>query len=64
MTNQETTLVPIRKRFDEEGRPKCGNCPFLNDYGTICRAAPKDEYRFSPGPKCPVHFPREGTESL
>lgn len=74
MTNQETTLVPIRKRFDEEGRPSCGGCPM-----NICAVFPAPprpidcnvcspdwdvEGTITPGPDCPVHNPREGMEAL
>lgn len=67
-TNDKTTLVRIKKRFDEEGEPTCDGCVFRS------HVIPGHSTKFcelksakvlahwgaiEPGPTCPVHNPTE-----
>lgn len=66
-------MIPVRPRYDDDGKPSCSQCVFLQLgyvmeldcllYDAV-RINPREPY--APGPTCPVHNPeaREGMEAL
>ena len=53
----DIALVPIEKRFDEDGKPACAECPFWNDIdGCAVSGTTGTSMTVQiPGISCPVH---------
>lgn len=74
MTNPDTTPVPILVTpcFDDEGRPSCGGCPFLQRYETVLEAGATelcnldDVYIYAdvPHKHCRIHNPEAREKPL
>lgn len=67
MTDQpKPVLIPVMPRYDEDGFPVCGGCPFYEefDYVVLCKA--DGLAAGSVGTDCPIHneAAREGMAAL